>query len=67
MTYVELEPDDHQHVQVRLDDGIWVDGILDRYRKVEGVWSGQVTFTLTADDTRSEWFEEGRIRGAQLG
>ena len=67
MTYVELGPDDHQHVQVRLDDGIWVDGLLQSYRKVEGVWSGQVSFTLTAGDTRCEWFEEGRIRGARLG
>ena len=67
MTYVELEPDEHQHVQVRLDDGIWVDGVLETYRKVEGVWSGQVRFTLSAGDTRLEWFEEGRIRGAELG
>jgi hypothetical protein len=67
MTYVELEPDEHQHVQVRLDDGIWVDGTLETFRKVEGVWSGLVRFALTADDTRVEWFEEGRIRGARMG
>ena len=67
MTYVELGPDDHQHVQVRLDDGIWVDGLLETYRKVEGVWSGQVSFALADDDTHREWFEEGRIRGARLG
>jgi hypothetical protein len=67
MTYVDLGPEDHQHVQVRLDDGIWVDGTLETYRKVEGVWSGQVRFRLTSADTRLEWFEEGRIRGARLG
>ena len=67
MTYVELDPAEHQHVQVRLDDGLWIDGTLECYRKVEGVWSGQVRFTLVAGDTRTEWFEEGRIRGAHLG
>lgn len=67
MTYVELGPDERQHVQVQLDDGIWLDGTLETYRKVEGVWSGQVRFTLTQGDTRLEWFEAGRIRGAELG
>ncbi len=67
MTYVELDPEEHRHVQVRLDDGIWIDGTLERYRKVEGVWSGQVSYHLTANDRRTEWFEEGRIRGADLG
>jgi hypothetical protein len=67
MTYVELGPDDYQHVQVRLDDGIWIDGTLETYRKVEGVWSGQVRYALGRDESRLEWFEEGRIRGADLG
>ena len=67
MTYVDLGPDEHRHVQVRLDDGIWVDGRLESYRKVEGVWSGRVSYSLSADDTRTEWFEEGRLRGAGLG
>jgi len=67
MTYVELDPDEHRHVQVRLDDGIWVDGRLESYRKVEGVWSGQVRFALAAEEPRLEWFEEGRIRGGELG
>lgn len=68
MTYVELGlgPDEHRHVQVRLDDGIRLDGVLETYRKVEGVGSGRVRFTLAAGDTRLEWFEEGRIRGAEL-
>jgi len=67
MTYVDLGPDEHRRVQVRLDDGIWVDGELESYRKVEGVWSGQVRYHLGADEPRLEWFEEGRIRGADLG
>ena len=67
MTYVELDPSEHQHVQVRLDDGLWVDGSLETYRKVEGVWSGRVRYSLTREDARVEWFEEGRIRGARLG
>jgi hypothetical protein len=66
LTYVELGPDEHRHVQVRLDDGIWVPGRLESYRKVEGVWSGQVRYSL-GDDDLVEWFEEGRIRGAGLG
>lgn len=67
MTYVELDPHEHQHVQIRLDDGIWVDGSLEVFRKVEGVWSGRVRYTLPAQGTEVAWFEEGRIRGAQLG
>lgn len=67
MTYVELDPHEHRHVQVRLDAGIWVDGSLETFRKVEGVWSGRVRYTLPSQDSQVEWFEEGRIRGAQLG
>jgi hypothetical protein len=67
MTYDDLDPDEHRHVQIRLGDGIWVDGRLERYRKVEGVWSGQVRYQLGTDEPRLEWFEEGRIRGADLG
>lgn len=67
MTYVDLRPDDIRHVQVRLDDGIWVDGDLEVYRKVEGVWSGQVRYSVGVGQQHIEWFEEGRIRGGGLG
>lgn len=63
MTYVQLEDHEHQPVEVRLDDGIWVAGVLETYRQVEGVWSGYVRYTVAAGDTRHGWFEEPRIRG----
>ena len=67
MTYVDLRPDDTRRVQVRLDDGIWVDGELEVYRKVEGVWSGRVRYSLGVGEQHIGWFEEGRIRGAGIG
>ena len=63
MTYVQLEPEEHRAVEVRLDDGIWVEGFLEAYRHVEGVWSGFVRYTLGPGETHLNWFEEGRIRG----
>ena len=46
-----------------MDDGLWVPGFIEAYRKVEGVWSGFVRYTLAPDATHLGWFEEGRIRG----
>lgn len=63
MTYLQLDGHEHQPVQVRLDDGIWVDGVLEAYRKAEGVWSGYVRYSLVPGDTQLGWFEEPRIRG----
>jgi hypothetical protein len=64
VTYVELPPEEHRHVQVQLDDGLWYEGWLESYRKVEGVWSGLVRY---APEPGAEgelgWFEEPRIRG----
>ncbi len=64
MTYVDLGPDDQRRVLVRLEDGVWCEGTLTSYRKVEGVWSGHVEYQPTPGDDRRGWFEEGRIRGA---
>jgi|tagenome__1003787_1003787.scaffolds.fasta_scaffold15312062_1 hypothetical protein len=66
MTYVDLEPDEHRHVLVQLEDGLWCEGRLASYRKVEGVWSGWVEYAPTPGDDRGDWFEEGRIRGASV-
>lgn len=63
MTYVQLDGNEARHVEVQLDDGIWVPGFLEASRKVEGVWSGYVRYSLTAGETHLGWFEEGRIRG----
>lgn len=65
MTYLELDGDgdEARPVEVQMDDGIWVPGSLEAYRKVEGVWSGFVRYTLAAGATQSGWFEEGRVRG----
>jgi hypothetical protein len=67
VTYVELGPDDTRKVQVRLDDGIWVPGELEVYRKVEGAWSGRVRYSIAGGEHCTGWFEEGRIRGADWG
>lgn len=67
MTYVTLDADEHREVRVQLDDGLWVPGWLEAYRKVEGVWSGFVRYTLGVGKTHIGWFEEGRIRGGKLG
>ncbi len=40
---------------------------LEAYRKVEGVWSGYVRYSVRVGETYIGWFEEGRIRGEQLG
>lgn len=63
MTYVELDGHEARPVEVQMDDGIWVPGFLEAYRKVEGVWSGYVRYSLGRDATHLGWFEEGRIRG----
>jgi hypothetical protein len=63
MTYVDLPPDEHREVEVRLDDGLWCPGVLTSYRHVEGVWSGFVRYTPRPGDERTGWFEEPRIRG----
>lgn len=47
----------------RLDDGIWAPGFLEAYRKVEGVWSGFVRYTLGPDATHLGWFEQGGFGG----
>lgn len=67
MTYVALDADEHREVRVQLDDGLWVPGWLEAYRQVEGVWSGHVRYTLGVGRTHIGWFEEGRIRGGELG
>ncbi len=51
---------------VQLEDGLWCEGRLTSYRKVEGVWSGRVAYSPAPGDDRSGWFEEGRIRGATV-
>ena len=66
MTYLDLGPEEHRHVLVQLEDGLWCEGLLTSYRKVEGVWSGRVEYAPSAGDDRSGWFEEGRIRGASV-
>ena len=63
MTYIDLRPDNVRPVQVRLDDGLWVDGMLEAERKVEGVWQGWVRYSTGLSDTYIGWFEEPRIRG----
>jgi hypothetical protein len=63
MTYVQLDGHEARPVEVQLDDGIWAPGLLEAYRKVEGVWSGFVRYSLGPDETHLGWFEEGRIRG----
>ncbi len=63
MTYHQLDGHDARPIEVQLDDGIWAPGFLEAYRKVEGVWSGFVRYSLAADQTHLGWFEEGRIRG----
>lgn len=63
MTYVEPDGHEHQPVQVQLDDGTWVEGSLEAHRKVEGVWSSCVRYSLGTGDTQLGWFEEPRIRG----
>jgi hypothetical protein len=62
MTYVDLRPDNVRPVQVQLDDGLWVDGMLVAERKVEGVWQGSVRYTLDSSEPFTGWFEEPRIR-----
>jgi len=64
VTYLDLRPDNVRPVQVRLDDGIWVDGMLEAERKVEGVWQGWVRYTLNGSESYIGWFEEPRIRAA---
>ena len=65
MTYVDFDASDHRSIQVRLDDGRWVDGALESYKKVQGgAWSAHVRYTLRRGETRIAWFEEGRTRGA---
>ncbi len=54
MTYVDLRPDDVRPVQVQLDDGIWVDGMLEAERKVEGVWQGWVPRIRAAAGDQSD-------------
>jgi hypothetical protein len=63
MTYVQLEAGEFRPVQVQMDDGVWAEGLLEGFRKVEGVWSGYVRYSLTPDETHHGWFEEPRIRG----
>ncbi len=63
MTYVELTPDDYRQVHVRTDDGLWLDGVLEGYRQVEGVWAGYVRYAPTPGQDLRGWFEEPRIRG----
>jgi hypothetical protein len=63
MTYVQLDGHEARPVEVQLDDGTWAPGFLEAYRKVEGVWSGYVRYSLGPDKTHLAWFEEGRIRG----
>lgn len=41
-------------MQVRLDDGRWVDGWLEAQRKVEGVWSGYVRYSTAPSETRED-------------
>jgi hypothetical protein len=50
-------------VEVQLHNGRWVEGWLEAYCKVQGVWSGFVRYTLAPDATHLGWFEEERIRG----
>jgi hypothetical protein len=63
MTYVDLTPDEHRRVEVRLDDGLWCPGRLESYRQVEGVWSGFVRYSTSPGQELTGWFEEPRIRG----
>ena len=63
MTYVQLDGHEHRPVQVQMDDGLWAEGFLEAYRKVEGVWSGYVRYSLAPGETYLGWFEEPRIRG----
>ena len=64
VTYVDLRPDNVRLVQVRLDDGLWVDGTLEAERKVEGVWQGWVRYSTAVAATYVGWFEEPRIRSS---
>jgi hypothetical protein len=63
VTYVQLEGHEHRPVEVQLDDGTWLEGYLEAYRQVEGVWSGFVRYGLGPGKTHLGWFEEPRIRG----
>ena len=48
-------------MQVQLDDGRWVDGILQHGREAEGVWSWFVRCDAGSGVTRLDWFSEPRI------
>lgn len=63
MTYVDLPPDEYRPVQVQLNGGVWCDGYLESYRKVEGLWSGFVRYSTEPGVNYVGWFEEPRIRG----
>ncbi len=54
-------PEVRRGVQVQLDDGRWVDGILHAGREVEGVWSWFVRCDADPGVTRLGWFQEPRI------
>ena len=44
MTYYQLDRQGDRPVQVQLDDGHWVPGLLEAARRAEGVWSGLVRY-----------------------
>jgi hypothetical protein len=60
-THVKPQPGAHRRVQVQLDDGRWVEGILQYGREVHGVWSWFVRCDAGSGLTRLGWYEEPRI------
>jgi hypothetical protein len=62
MTYVNLRPDNVRVVEVLADDGRWYRGELQGYRRVDGVWWGDVMWTRDVGIRYVGWFPEDRLR-----
>jgi hypothetical protein len=65
MTYV-LGPDERREVRVLAAEGGWLRGWLEAFRHVEGTWLGFVHYTTAPGELLHGWFEESRIRDADL-
>ena len=63
MTNVHLGQQHARPVQVLTAEGSWVDGWLEAYRKVEGVWSGFVRYSTAPSETYLGWVRGGTHAG----
>jgi len=60
--YVDLRPWDTRPVQVRHRDGVWYEGELECYRRIDGRWQGRVRYSVGVGMQHVDWLTEDHLR-----